>query len=400
MRWEGSTYPKGRKWWIKIKRLGEEKFSAAPTPFRLDDPEGKAKADALRGHAREQWEAHQRANDGRGGPLTVQAWCDRWLSRREASGIDDVTKQRQRLQDHVYPSIGTIPLPDLRRLQVRQLMAAIREKPISSRTRDAPPERMAARTILHVYRDLRQAIKAAVMEELLDTNPVDLERNELPKKADKDPAWRVTAVLTLDEVERLISDPRVPEDRRVLYALEFLTGSRPGETAALRWAAWDRSLKPLGCITISRAYSTKRRAEKSTKTRRPRLVPVHPTLARVLAAWKLSGFARFTGVAPTPGDLVVPSATGRNRNASFSYARWMDDLAALGLRDRRHYDTRRTFRSLAGNAGAPKDHVRWITHTPGDQLDDYNSPSWDALCAAVEAVPVRLRERGTVRRAR
>ncbi len=133
---------------------------------------------------------------------------------------------------------------------------------------------------------------------------------------------------------------------------------------------------------------------------RPRLVPVHPTLARVLAAWKLSGFERYTERPPKDGDLIVPSATGKHRNAGYSYGRWARDLEALQLRSRRHYDTRRTFRSIAGDAGASKDHVLWITHTPGDQLDDYNSPSWPALCEAVLAIPVRLRERGTVRRLR
>lgn len=400
MRWEGSTFPKGRKWWVKHKPLGQDRFVSAPTPFYLADPEGKAKADALRGHLRELWEAHQRANDGRGGPLTVQAYCDRWLTRREAAGIDDVTKQRQRLRDHVYPSIGSVPITDLRRLHVRQLMEAVREKPIPSRHQGQPPERMAARTVLHIYRDLRQAMRAALREELIPSNPVDLEREELPKKADKDPAWRATAVLTLDEVERLISDPLVPEDRRVLYALEFLTGSRPGETAALRWSAWDRSLKPLGRLTISRAYSTTRRVEKSTKTKRPRLVPVHPVLAKVLATWKLAGFERYAGRPPQDHDLVVPAAKGGNRSASHSYGRWALDLGRLGMRLRRHYDTRRTFRSLAGDGGASKDHVRWITHTPGDQLDDYNSPSWAALCEVVLAIPVRLRERGGLRRVR
>jgi len=277
-------------------------------------------------------------------------------------------------------------------------MAAVREKPIPSRKAGAPPERMAARTVLHIYRDLRQAMRAAVREELIGSNPVDLERDELPKKADKDPAWRAGAVLTLDEVEQLISSPLIPEDRRVLYALEFLTGSRPGEAAALRWSAWDRTLRPLGRLTIARSWSTKRLEEKTTKTRRSRLVPVHPTLARVLAAWRLAGWERYTGRPPQPEDLVVPSATGGHRNASYSFGRWIFDLEALQLRRRRHYDTRRTFRSLAGDEGAAKELVRWITHTPGDQLDDYYSPSWASLCGAVEAIPVRLRERGVVRR--
>lgn len=45
----------------------------------------------------------------------------------------------------------------------------------------------------------------------------------------------------------------------------------------------------------------------------PREMPVHPTLARVLAEWKLSGFERFTGCPPRPEDLIVPSRLGKPR---------------------------------------------------------------------------------------
>jgi hypothetical protein len=76
-----------------------------------------------------------------------------------------------------------------------------------------------------------------------------LQRGVLPKKVDKDPTWRVTAIYTREEIEKLISDRRIAEDRRVLHALKALGGLRHGEAAGRR-------------------------------------VPVHPTLARVLSEWK------------------------------------------------------------------------------------------------------------------
>jgi hypothetical protein len=54
---------------------------------------------------------------------------------------------------------------------------------------------------------------------------------ELPPKEDKDPLWRAGAVFTQAEVEQLIGDERVPEDRRVPYAVLFQlrgVGSRFG----------------------------------------------------------------------------------------------------------------------------------------------------------------------------
>ena len=63
----------------------------------------------------------------------------------------------------------------------------------------------------------------------------------LPKKVDKDPDLPREAIFTREEVERLISDPRIPEDRRVLYGLKALAGLRHGEAAELRWRQYDRT---------------------------------------------------------------------------------------------------------------------------------------------------------------
>ena len=70
-------------------------------------------------------------------------------------------------------------------------------------------------------------------DEFIDATPCVVIKGELPKKTDKDPSWRATAVYTREEIEQLISDQRIPEDRCVLYALEAVAGPRHGEAAAL-----------------------------------------------------------------------------------------------------------------------------------------------------------------------
>jgi hypothetical protein len=84
-------------------------------------------------------------------------------------------------------------------------------------------ERSGTYSTAMIFPSLRQLFRAAVRAELIETNPVDLERDE-PRKADKDPTWRADAV-TVDDM-RFIADARILEDRRVLYAIEFPTGSR------------------------------------------------------------------------------------------------------------------------------------------------------------------------------
>ena len=61
-----------------------------------------------------------------------------------------------------------------------------------------------------------------------------LTKYELGEAVDKDPEWRVTARYSREELEILISDPRLPIDRRMFCALEGIAGLRLGEAAGLR----------------------------------------------------------------------------------------------------------------------------------------------------------------------
>src|SRR5947207_1419273 len=138
-------------------------------------------------------------------------------------------------------------------------------------------ERKARKVLLDVEARMTAGI-------LMGDTPTILTKYQLGEAADKDPEWRVTARYSRDELEILISDPRLPFDRRVFYALEGIAGLRLGEAAGLRFRHYDPSLKPLGCLLIATSYDTGR-----TKTKQPRRMPAHPTLAAILAEWKLSG---------------------------------------------------------------------------------------------------------------
>lgn len=51
-----------------------------------------------------------------------------------------------------------------------------------------------------------------------------LDDRQLGPVTDKDPEWRADSVFTRAEVEQIISDPGIPPDRQVVYALELLAG--------------------------------------------------------------------------------------------------------------------------------------------------------------------------------
>jgi integrase len=209
------------------------------------------------------------------------------------------------------------------------------------------------------------------------------------------------------ELEMLISDERVPLDRRVLYALEGLAGLRHGEAAGLRWRHCDPTVEPLGKLTIATSYDKGR-----TKTGRTRFMPVHPTLAALLAEWKLRGWADEFGRSPGDDDLVVPlpfdppkkqaprnPRQGGMRNKSDSFKRLRADLVLLGLRHRRGHDLRRTMISLARMHGARADLLQVCAHNPGKgmgTIDLYTSYDWASLCADVAKLKVTRTQRAQV----
>jgi hypothetical protein len=146
-------------------------------------------------------------------------------------------------------------------------------------------------------------------------------------------------------------------------------------------------------LVIEKSYSTKKRKVKGTKTENPREMPVHPTLARILAAWKLAGYEQLTGRTPRPEDPIVPSRRGAYRNANASLRRFHEDLERIGLRARRQHDARRTFISIARADGAVADKLHFATHGPdGEIMDDYTTLPWAALCDEVGKAKISLRE--------
>ncbi len=221
---------------------------------------------------------------------------------------------------------------------------------------------------------------------------------QLGQNGDADPEWREGAIYSRDELECMISDPAVPWDRQVMYALQGIRGMRHGEAAGLRWRHWNPEVEPLGRITVAHSHG------KQTKTGRTRWMPVHPTLHAILAELKLSGWPQMMGRTSAPDDLIVPTPQcariplGRMRDKNNS-SKWLcDDLEALGLRHRRGHDLRRTMISLAVGDGARKDLLELCTHTPGRRaaIDLYRNMPWDACCAEVAKLKVRRREAAEV----
>jgi integrase len=199
----------------------------------------------------------------------------------------------------------------------------------------------------------------------------------------------------------LISDERIADDRRMLSAILFLAGLRWGEAVSLPWSAWETKWGdgPLGRLLIARSYQWQTNSIKGTKTEVPRWVPVHPTLAKLLTQWKLGGWAGLMGRSPGPDDLVIPPVPWRKQKTNIcrppqaGLRAFHADCKAVGIRERRNHDTRRTFITLARAAGARLDLLRWVTHgASADIMDAYTTIPWATLCEQVAPIRIALLE--------
>jgi integrase len=345
------------------------------TPFLVDRIDGRSKATKVLANVEEALRA-SRELPSDSSQVTVERYGARWVAQRKALRIDDWTDDESRLRCHVYKHIGMLRVAEVSARNIADLIRALR----LSKPRKAP------RTVRNIYSVLRAFFRDAEIDGLIERSPCILTRFQLGESVDADPDWRDQAIFTRDELETLLADARIPDDRRVLYGLLGVAGLRHGEAAGLKWMHYDDERLPLGRLMIRRSYD---RCKTKTGTRRD--MPVHPTLAAMLRSWRRDGWEEMMGTSPTSDDLIVPITDGQRtphgkmRTKNDSYKRFQRDLRVLGFRSRRGHDLRRTMISLAQDDGASRDILRDVTHdrSKRDAIDDYTTLQWATVCAEV-----------------
>jgi integrase len=228
-------------WWMCwTDAEGREQRASSKT---TDEAEAKATADELERRAR----ASRGGRRAPAGSLTVEKFFDEsWLPLRQKIRPWQWKADRAAMRTHFLPEFGSRVISDLAtdegEVALLDWLIALREHP--SR-RDGSP--IAARTVRNVASCVRVFFADAAERKVLRRNPTigwDAERH-MPPVVDKKRGWRATAGFSLDQVVTLTTDPRIPQDRRVLYAIRFLGGPRPGEVANARWRNIDRTRRPL-----------------------------------------------------------------------------------------------------------------------------------------------------------
>ncbi len=305
--------------------------------------------------------------------ISVAAYAAQWLDSRRRRGIETVRDDESRLRVHVLPVLGQRPLSAVRPREIRELVERLIQE-----------GRLAPGTIRNVYSTVRTLFRDAVLYEVAPVSPCVLPRSILPSERDRR-AWsrrRRPSIFSADEVNSLLGDRRVPDDRRAFYALLFFTGMRHGEAAGRRWRDLALDSRPLAAIAVATQYDNA-----PLKTNVPRVIPIHPVLETTLSEWHRFGFKKLLGRPPTSDDFIIPSRRGTCRTRGTTLRNLQRDCSRIAVTIRRTHDTRHTFISRARRGGARKDIIKRITHnTTGDIVDHYTHVEWDAFCQAISCV--------------
>lgn len=374
----GSVYPRGRKLWLRYKDQ-DDQWTQTKTDYVLGQEEEATNAlKKLEAKIKTEKEFNKKSKSK--GPVTVEKYAKQWIDRRKelvASWTDD----ESRLKKHVLPTIGKMPMVEVRPRHLVDVFMRLRKA-----------NTLAPKSIHSVYGAVKGMFRDAFIDDLIPVNPAVLTKVQLGGKEDRDPEWRATAFFDKSELVTLISEDNIPPDRRLVYALGGIGGLRHGEIAGLHWRHYEIDRQPLGKLVVARSY------EGLTKTRMARGVPVHPTLAAMLTDWRTVYWPQMVGREPTSEDLLIPSRETDMRSKNHTRNKLHDDLRRLKLRPRRVHDLRRTFITLCRADGARPDILRWVTHTPNrsDMMELYSSLPWVTLCEEVLKLKIEKRPSTTV----
>lgn len=321
------------------------------------------------------------------GRLTITAYSERWLPDRKAA-IRSGDDEERWLRLWILPRLGARPIEDVTPPEVAAWVRELRDAGLS------------ARSVRNAHGVLVALLGHAAFNGAIPSNPAKgLPRGILPKIGrSKRPAFSRAELLVL------LTDDRIEWSRRVVYAIAAFTGCRLGEAVGRRWRDLE-AREPLRGLRIATQYDDRPLKGAGDEDEAERLAPVHEELEGVLDEWRRVGWEKYFGRLPRGEDWIIPGDLEATRPLT------RQQVTKALARDLRRVDLqveagagmhsfRRSFVSLARNAGAEGELVAQITHAPrGSVLDDaYTRREWAALCDVVSRIRLRRDEGADVLR--
>lgn len=317
--------------------------------------------------------------------MTVAQWLEAWLVEYTGD-VKPYTKRAYatNIKNHIIPALGALRLEKLTPLQVQKFYnECMRE-----------PKNLKPKTVKNIHGVLHSALKQAVMNGLIRSNPTEsctiprIERIEI-KPFDDAAEKSFLQAIEGDKYERL-------------FIVDLYTGMRKGEILGLRWSDIDFDQ---GTITISKQLQVEpfkggRYYLAPLKNDKERIITPAPYVMQILREQRrYQNEARLlAGGAWEEGDipgLVFTNETGKHLCHQTIGTRYKKLVKAAGLPDARFHDMRHSYAVAAIRAG---DDIKTVQsnlghHSAAFTLDTYahataqmKKESADRMQAHIQAI--------------
>ena len=274
--------------------------------------------------------------------LMVGKWLEDWTNGYVTANCAPRTldSYRSEIKNHIVPSLGAIPLTELR----PQHLQAHYAKALSHGRVDGRGG-LSPRTVQYQHRILSESLSHAVRMGLLVRNVAELIDPPRPKR-------RGMTTMVAEDVPRFLKASRETPFHEV-YCTALFTGMRLGELLGLRWRDVDPELATLYVVQAlyKRGGVCKIVEPKTSHSRRSiALSPVLTTLLRQHRA-KQEAEKILLGTPLMENDLVFARPDGSPLDPSTVSKTFTRVLIKAGLSHIRFHDLRHTHATLMLKAG-------------------------------------------------
>lgn len=311
----GHTYKLGNSWRTVIRR-GDKVFTAS-SPNRTES----------RKRAKEKLNDNLRSKTSelpKNSSLASKEYLINWLNTEHKNNLAASTFRRYEslMRIHIIPFIGNIPLSDLTKKDLSDLLAFMANEGQSQRSQQQ------ARAVIKL------ALRHAYESDLITNNPALSLRSIRVESKQISP-------LTIDEVKVLLKrNGSSCLGARLHIAL--ICGLRQGEALGLRWSDIDLKKKTLNVQQQLQRINGEYQLVPLKTFRSRRTIVLTDDSTRVLSAYRQSVHQN---------DLVFTEPDGSPRSAHGDYSDWQRALKESGIKPRRLHDARHTSATLMYSQG-------------------------------------------------
>jgi integrase len=320
---------------------------------------------------------------------TVGEFLERWLEQIKTQvSPRSFERYAEIVRKNHIPALGALKLTKLQPAHI----ASAYTKALTNGRRDGKGG-LSPRTVQHMHRILKQALRQACAWRVIAHNPADLVK---PPRVER----RQMETYDLSQTAALIEKLR-PTRLFIPAILGVLCGLRRGEIVALRWRHVDFSSKNVA--VVESAEQTKDCIRyKETKSGKGRNVRLSDTVLQELKGWRVRQAQELLqlGVRPDGETFVVTNAEGNPVQPRSLTHEWVRLVSNSGLKRIRFHDLRHSHAThLLASEVHPKIASERLGHSKvGITLDLYShvmpGMQEDAVARVDGALQAAIKSRG------